>query len=109
MREISESELQLVCYLLEKAGKQCHIPKMVRPLKDDGMGSISFDLNGLKKRDTQIIGGSFNDSDGVLVDFELTADENNELFELDLWKVDFSRLLRYPQLNEIKITPHNKD
>lgn len=82
---------------------------MVRPLKDGGMGSISFDLKGLRKRASQIIGGSFMDADGVLVDFELTADENNELFELDLWKVDFSRLLRYPQLNEIKITPHNND
>ena len=36
----------------------------IRPLKDGGMGSISFDLKGLQKRDSQIIGGSFNDSDG---------------------------------------------
>ena len=107
MREISKSELKLVNYLLEKAGKPTQIPKMVRPLKDGGMGSISFDLKESRKRDSQIIGGSFKDSDGVLVDFELTADENNELFELDLWKVDFSRLLKYPQLNEITITPHN--
>ncbi|EAZ79301.1 DUF6984 family protein [Algoriphagus machipongonensis] len=107
MREISKSELKLVSYLLEKAGRQTHIPKMVRPLQDGGMGSISFDLKGSRKRDSQIIGGSFKDSDGVLVDFELTADENNEVYELDLWKVDFSILLRYPQLNEIKITPHN--
>lgn len=49
------------------------------------------------------------DSDGILVDFEITTDEDNELFELDLWKVDFSKLLSYPQLNEIKITPHNND
>lgn len=107
MREISKSELKLVSYLLEKAGKQTHIPNLIRPLKDEGMGSISFDLKGSRKRVSQIIGGSFKDSDGVLVDFELTADENNELFELDLWKVDFSRLLKYPQLNVIKITPHN--
>ncbi len=103
MREISKLELKLVSYLLEKAGKQLHIPKMVRPLKDGGMGSISFDLVGVRKRRTKIIGGSFIDSDDILVDFELTSDENNELYELEFWKVDFSRLLRYPQWNEIRL------
>ena len=109
MREITELELQLIRLLLEKAGKQVRIPKMVRPLKDEEMGSISFDLKGLQERNSQIISGSFLDSDGVLVDFELTADKNNELYELDIWKVDFSRLLRYPDLNKLKITPLNND
>ena len=107
MREISKSEFKLITYLLAKAGTEYDVPNMVKPLKDGGMGSISFDLKGLRKRHSQIIGGTFKDSDGVLVDFELTTDENNELFELDLWKVDFSRLLRYPELNEIKITSHS--
>ena len=109
MREITELEIQLIRHLLEKAGKQVRIPKMVRPLKDGKMGSISFDLKGLQESNSPIIGGSFFDSDGVLVDFELTADKNNELYELDMWKVDFSRLLRYPDLNELKVTPLKND
>ena len=77
-------------------------------MKDGRMGSISFDLKGDQSRTRQIIAGNFKDKDGVIVDFELTADNEGNLFELDIWKGDFSPLISLPNEKEIKITAHNK-
>lgn len=81
---------------------------MVKTLEDGEMGSISFDLKGTQQRETQITAGNFYDLDGTMVDFELTADKEGNLYELDLWKTDFSKLIALPELNEIKlITPND--
>ena len=77
-------------------------------MKDGRMGSISFDLKGDQSRTRQIIAGNFKDKDGVIVDFELTADNEGNLFELDIWKVDFSPLISLPNEKEIKITATTK-
>lgn len=42
------------------------------------------------------------DDDGVSVIIELNVDERDKLFELDLWKVDFSPLRRYPNPEDLK-------
>lgn len=47
--------------------------------------------------------GSFRDSDGVLASVTLNADQFGELVELDLWKVDFSPLNRYPDPDDFEI------
>lgn len=76
-------------------------------MKDGEMGSISFDLKGTHQRETQITAGNFYDLDGTMVDFELTADKEGNLYELDLWKTDFSKIIALPEPNEIKITTPN--
>lgn len=94
----------MVLYLLELAGSTLEIPSMVIPMKDGEMGSISFDLQGNNARASQIAAGTFQDKDGVLVDFELTVDKEGNLFELDFWKVDFSKLITFPNLQDLRIT-----
>ena len=42
----------------------------------------------------------FHDRDGVLVLASLILDENNELFEIHIWKTDFSELIEWPQMLE---------
>lgn len=108
MREITNKERQFVSILLKRSHHQVEIPEMVISMKDGRMGSISFDLKGDQSRTRQIIAGNFKDKDGVIVDFELTADNEGNLFELDIWKVDFSPLISLPNEKEIKITAHNK-
>ena len=107
MRKITVSERQLVSYLLEQVGISIDIPEMILDMKDGGMGSISFDINETQKRANLIAGGTFLDEDGILVEFELTNDDNGNLLELDFWKVDFSKLISFPKLNEIKMTAPN--
>ena len=40
----------------------------------------------------------FADSDGTQVIASLYVDQNGELFELDIWKTDFGKLICIPEL-----------
>ena len=105
MRPIKTAELKL---LQKLTNGQFDIPQMVRELNDGGMGSISFDLENLQSRKKQIIFAEYIDKDGILVDIELTCDNNGELYELDFWKVDFSPLISFPHFENLKLrTPKN--
>ena len=75
---------------------------LVVEMRDGGMGSIRF-LNGSdRRRYRSIAQAEYMDDDGVSVSIELNVDERDELFELDLWKVDFSPLRRYPDPKDLK-------
>jgi hypothetical protein len=79
---------------------------LVQDMSDGGMGSIQFCCQSSpgKRLFAEEIGeGSFRDSDGVLVSVTLNADQFGDLFELDLWKVDFSRLNRYPDPADFEV------
>ena len=71
---------------------------LVDDRSDGGMGSIRFRAAGPGKRQfaRQIGEATFVDDDGIAVSATLNLDQHGELFELDLWKVDNSKLRRYP-------------
>lgn len=76
------------------------------PMKDGGMGSLRI-LKGMadtgnRRFKTQISDCMFKDCDGVEVVASLNIDENGELFELDIWKVDFSPLIDIPSKDKLK-------
>jgi hypothetical protein len=100
MRQIKPLELELIQKLTN--GKFA-IPSHVIELNDGKMGSVSFDLDKNKTRNRKIVEAEYRDSDGILVSIELTADKEDNLFELDLWKVDFSPLITYPTFDKLKI------
>lgn len=69
-----------------------------------GMGSLLF----YNDRDHRKLGSVaiqvwFKDSDGVDVNASINIDEQGELFELDIWKVDYSTLLRFPEKDELEV------
>jgi len=74
---------------------------VVRPMKDGGMGSLELRLpesgasRTLGRRVAEL---HFKDDDGVDVIASLNVDERNVPFELDLWKTDFSPLIRVPDV-----------
>jgi hypothetical protein len=100
MRRIKPIELELINKLTN--GKFA-IPNYVLELKDGKMGSISFDLQKKKTRHRQIVEAEYLDSDGILVSIELTEDSEGNLYELDLWKVDFNPLITYPTFDKVRI------
>jgi len=74
----------------------------VRSLNDGGMGSIALQGQPVARRPRQraIIcraAVQFTDEDGVEVIASLNADEDGVPFELDMWKTDFSPLIRIPK------------
>jgi hypothetical protein len=63
------------------------------------MGSLRFDSQNQERVLSQdIYREEFPDSDGVPIFVALSLDNYDELFELDIWKVDFSPLKRFPQV-----------
>jgi hypothetical protein len=65
-----------------------------KPMEDGGMGSLYFPRPD-KARDQRRFGKriaqtEFADEDGVLVSVALNVDQDDQLFELDVWRTDFS-------------------
>lgn len=77
---------------------------LVEQMDDGGMGSLRF-VSDARDRHVggALAGASFLDEDGVLVSVTLNVDQHGQLFELDIWKVDFSPLKRIPDVADIRI------
>lgn len=73
----------------------------VADMQDGGMGGIRFVRTQPRSFGKAIVEAKYLDSDGVLVSIAVNTDSNGELFELDFWKVDFSRLRRYPSPSDL--------
>ena len=89
--------------LLDRAGKSDQIKNLnLSPMNDGAMGSHLISSNKEERALGSVISEcQFEDEDGVLVIASLHADEDGDLFELDLWKVDSSPLVRWPSRDAI--------
>ena len=69
---------------------------LVSDLPDGGMGSLSLYPAGVTGNDrflgSQISDCQFKDTDGVTVIASLYLDREGNMYELDMWKTDFSSL-----------------
>ena len=72
-------------------------------MDDGGMGGLVIfsGEENLKYRQfgEQISEYCFLDKDGVTVIASLNIDNKGNLFELDIWKTDFSKLIKFPDLD----------
>jgi hypothetical protein len=104
MRALLEHERPLVEYLLEKAAQSQDASQLlVSPMRDDGMGSLQFASGTARPRfGKEVSACQFHDEDGVLVSATLNVDQHGRLFELDVWRVDFAALRRWPTADEIR-------
>lgn len=76
---------------------------LVRDLPDAGMGSLEFIGEESRMLGKVLARAEYVDSDGVLTSIVVNADLLGKLFELDMWKVDFSALRKYPQPDALNI------
>ena len=72
----------------------------VEDANDGGMGGLVF----LSKNKDRYLGKDiahceFDDQDGVKVIATLSVDNFGDLYELDVWKTDFSELISFPVLS----------
>lgn len=101
-RPLTPEERDLIAYIL---GQSSHVRgdfRLVEDLNDGGMGSLRF-VGSPDRRFGECVGeAEFDDADGVTVSVALNADQSGELFELDVWKVDFSPLQRIAALSDLR-------
>ena len=73
-----------------------------RPMDDGEMGSLYLfpqgKINESRKLGRQISEFQFTDIDGVEVIASLNVDVDGVLFELDIWKTNFEKLVKLPDL-----------
>ena len=99
-RLIKEEEKRLLLFLFEQVGvseKQYPLTGLVDEYEGGTMGSISFSLDGEATYAGDLIQVDYTDTDGTEIVITLTHDTENQLLDLDFWKVDFSALITYPQ------------
>ena len=103
-RPIRQDERILIEYLLSQIdnGRKYRIPNEVEDLDDGGMGSVQLTRNG--QHDGDLVKVTFLDEDGQTVLIVLTRNQFDELYDLDIWKVDFSPLLRFPDPNQVTLS-----
>jgi hypothetical protein len=104
-RKIRENEKELIVFLLEKLNLNvADYPINEEVFEYDGgkMGSISLN-NNPDAYAGDLIQVEYTDTDGTPVMITLTHDTEGQLLDLDFWKTDFSKLLKYPTLSEIKL------
>jgi hypothetical protein len=101
-REIRQEEKDLITHLIKQLpanSSQYHIPLIVIELQDGGMGSIQLTDKGRHQKD--LIQMQYVDTDGQKVIITLTENQAGELFDLDLWKVDFTPLKQFPTVEKL--------
>ena len=109
-RGLTEPEQRLITTMLSVTGSgqavlnQLDSARVVE-MSDGEMGSLKFVReNSNERRLGQAISeAEFIDEDGVTVSVVINLDEDGYLYELDVWKVDFSPLKRWPNTEDIVV------
>lgn len=102
-RPIREKEIELVNFLLAHLGLEPEnypVAKLVDEYEGGKMGSISLGGNP-EAYSGDLIQVEYVDSDETPVVITLTHDDQNQLLDLDFWKIDFSKLIVYPTPDKI--------
>jgi hypothetical protein len=105
-RRPTEKEQLFIEFMVEKAQIELS-PKWkdslyVQPMSDGGMGSLLLIPDNVTTGSKRLFGKQiseyqFTDKDGVEVITSLNVDQEGILFELDVWKTDYSCLLDFPE------------
>ena len=70
----------------------------VREMPDGGMGSLYFVSTAKNPHECRlgqrVAELQFNDADGVTILASLNVDTEGELYELDIWRTDFRRVIQ---------------
>jgi hypothetical protein len=103
-RQIKPEEFALAAHLLTLANDtrpEQSIPNLVKVLDDGEMGSIEFISTKERKYGNDIAQVRYIDVDNVVVLITLVEDSNGDLHELDFWKTNFDKLIKYPKPEEV--------
>lgn len=72
---------------------------LVKDMADGGMGSVRVVGSDDRRMGGTVAEIELTDSDGMPLVITVIKDESGDLYEIDIWKVDFSPLKTYPTVN----------
>ncbi len=102
----TSQEKQLIKHLVEQStsfiNEDWEKGLLVCSMNDGTMGSLYLfprgKITGNRKFGKQVSEYKFTDMDGVDVVTSLNVDSDGNLFELDIWKTNFDKLISFPDL-----------
>lgn len=106
LRNPSSDEMRLLVFLIRKVGcieisSDLLARLKVADMDDGGMGSLRLFPEGFELQESMfgkpVSACQFTDADGIEVIVSLNIDRKGNLYELDMWKTNFARLIRIPQ------------
>jgi hypothetical protein len=107
MRLLRDAEKALLTHLVVGKPQAAHLVSLlpdalVEEMNDGGMGGLRFCASDARPRrlGEQLVEREFVDSDGISVMVSVNLDEHGNLYELDMWKVDFSSLKQFPSVTK---------
>jgi hypothetical protein len=112
IRTPSQNERDLLRALLLQAQNADQLLREVEgvhvlEMSDGGMGSLTLVPEGVgqsnRRFGCQVVQGEFLDVDGVPVSVAVNLDEDGRLFELDVWKADFSPIREWPDPSSVRV------
>jgi len=109
-RELTEVERDVISAMIDFSDQEwAHLKNglptaLVTKMSDGEMGSIQFETmsTNIRRLSKAICEAEFLDTDGTPVSITLNLDQDNVLFELDVWKVNFKPLITFPRPCDIK-------
>lgn len=102
LREEEKALVQHLITLIPGKEKTYEVPTAARELDDGGMGSITFDLARQRQYGRDLVQVKYTDTDDVDVIITLIADNEGDLYELELWKINFHGLKQYPSPDRVR-------
>lgn len=107
VRSLTAEERALLTEMIANKPKAAHLldslpVALVEEMGDGGMGSLRFHATNDRPRclGEQLAEREFVDIDGVPVIVAINLDDRGDLYEVDVWKVDFSPLKRFPAIGK---------
>ena len=114
-RKLNENEKLLLKGLIERSEKSNH--HLLNKLEtievenffdNDTRGFVIFDHDEEDRQTGKCIANvEYKDEDGVIVSIELNLDKSGNLYELDIWKVDDTLLIKWPKIDELEFKDPN--
>jgi hypothetical protein len=100
-RHLNKNEVELLTFMLVNTDHAQKFTQsvnnlLVEEMEDGGMGSLRFISEGEGKFGSVAVEKDFMDVDGIPVFVSIYIDTDGELFELDIWKTDYSPLKQFP-------------
>jgi len=105
-RKTREVERILITFLLSLCNftiDDYPIANEVTEYEGGVMGSINLSGSDPDQYHGDLIQVEYTDEDGVEVIITLTKDNDNRLLDLDFWKMNFSKLIRYPEPADLTV------
>lgn len=109
LRKLTIKEENLITFLIQKENLNIDSDWkkniLAFSMNDGNMGSLKLCPDGIYDNKREYIQSfvseyEFKDKDGVDVVASLFLDKEGNLYELDIWKVDFSKLIAFPEIKQ---------